>query len=258
MGRSKTPLIAVIPDTHAPHTDPVKWENILSHLDHRRGKITHLVHIGDWLDLSVFGGYSTEDKHGQEEEYAYAAKQARDLRKAVGSGCELFRLDGNHEFRIRANRINLDPRLRGMVGIEAHPGLSREWRDWQAVPYCLSKEGTLRLGPVLLAHGFKSNTRSDNVECIQIASLHGYPTNCLVVRGHTHRPLLPTQATASAGIPLPYWYANTGHIGPEKPLYTHNQFTGQWGSHLLLVSVSTLGVSRAYSRSDWGVEALPV
>lgn len=260
MGRRRgpKPLIAVIPDTHAPHTDPVKWEGILSHLSHRRGKITHLVHIGDWLDLSALGGYPTEDEHTQDNEYSYAAQQSRDLRKAVGAGCRLFRLEGNHEFRIRANRINLSPRIKDLVGIEAHPELRKEWSLWSPTPYSFSQGGTLRLGPVLFAHGFKSNARSDNVECIQVAALHGYPTNCLVIRGHTHRPILPTQAQVSQGLPLPYWFANTGHIGPEKPLYTHNQFTGQWGSHLLLVSTSTLESRPAYSRSDWGVEALHI
>jgi hypothetical protein len=106
---------------------------------------------------------------------------------------------------------------------------------------------------LVFSHGWDAGTNSNQTEAIQAQSLLGGRPHLLCVRGHTHRPLQPTQIFRGP-LPLPLWCANTGHMGPKQPPYMLRKDVSRWGHGLLLAE--TLLSRHVLLRPEWWATVL--
>lgn len=239
--RTGNARFAVLPDLHAPFTEPAVWEWLIDSLVAERGKLTHLIQVGDWIDTDPASTHPSNHQHTQDNEYAEAVRQSRDLRKAVGKHCKLIRLLGNHEDRLEPDSLTttVPKRLRDMTHWTRHPDLHDEWRRWDARPYIKGGRGSYSLGQLLVYHGWRCGSNSDEIEACEMNYSTGGWAHRLMVRGHTHAPIPPTQAMKTRGTPLPLHYANVGHAGPSQPRYAYRMNVSMWGPGLLIGSCKT-------------------
>ena len=149
----------------------------------------------------------------------------------------LFR-SGNHDDNLRAQDPRRIPKALREVAdfIHAEPFAS-EAKRWRWKPYRKDRQGCLELGPIVATHGFDVGQNSDELEALQFFNMTGGAPHRLFIRGHTHRPVPPTQCRRTRSIPLPYWYANAGTCGPLQPQWMARRDTSQWGSAMLVVDV---------------------
>lgn len=222
---------------HAPYTSEAAWEWFTEILAREGPTLTHLICTGDWLDMSAVSHHPNEDKESCRQEYESAAQQSRVLRSLVSRKCKLLRLNGNHEDRLEGG-IFTPQRLRSQLHWTAHEGLNAEWSQWTSKPYVKGERGSFSVGPLLVHHGFDFGLNSDESEALHMVRATGWLPNRLIVRSHTHRPTPPTPVKGKGSQPLPWWYANVGHLGPTKPQYTWRRDTSQWGHGCLLVEGS--------------------
>lgn len=238
--RTDKAIGVVLGDIHAPFTDPKAWAWALKNVEQERKRASrerarfYLFAGNDWVDASPVSPFVNEDQHGQEEEYQCAARQSRELRMLVGEKATLVRLEGNHDKRLEGDRPNVPRRLRALCHWSRDPDLGPEWKKWQTVPYIKSKVGSVRVGQVVVYHGFETSGNSDETEGLQMAWLHGGLSHLLTVRGHTHRPLSVTQSYRTRKVPLAHWYANCGHLGPRQPEWAYKDNTSVWGQALVV------------------------
>ena len=171
------------------------------------------------------------------------------IRKVAPRARKVF-LPGNHEANILSiNRI--DRKLRGLCDYRKQPDLQPElMKHWeQPVEYILdSKRGVFRLGQVAFSHGFKTTPSGDEWHSIRFCVPFG-----LYVGGHTHRPLIVTQARKSPTLTLPYWYANAGTMRDIWDVdYMDRKDRSRWGQ-AVIVGEAKVGGKVALSQ-EWSAE----
>jgi hypothetical protein len=243
MGRTIREVI--IPDLHAPHTEPSVFEGILRKITEHKPHVIR--QVGDWREFSAVSSYESDDSHTQDTENAEVARQAREIRK-VSKGCELYiHHEGNHG--ARGGKVN--KRIRPLLKWENDPDLRPEWERWVHFPYYNSKRGLCKIGQVISYHGFKVGRTSESLEGLRMCNLAGWEGgHMLTVRGHTHRPVPVTQSTRTSSLKLPHWYANVGTAGPLEPEFAA-RFDSDWGHAVLLVEHKLLP---AYNAKEWQAE----
>ena len=216
-------------------------------------KPTHLICLGDLFDGQAASVHPDEDTVRLREEYAEASSLLRRCREAANDPVCVWTL-GNHDDNIqKADPRRIPKPLRDMCHWNEDRLYRDEFKRWAQYSYQKSNKGVYQLGQVLFFHGFDCGANSDELEGLQMNYACGAHPWRLSVRGHTHRPLHPTQAKRSAKVMLPHWYANVGTIGfgDKQPEYMQRKDVTQWGTGVLVGEVS-LGkrVSRATSR-EW-------
>lgn len=156
---------------------------------------------------------------------------------------------GNHDDNLQTcDPRRIPPALRSSLNWNTDKDYGDTFRRWRQVPYTKSLGGLVRIGQVVFSHGWDAGNLSNQTEAIQAQNLLGGRPHLLCVRGHTHRPLQPTQVMRGQ-IPLPLWCANTGHLGPPQPHYMQRKDTSRWGHGLFLGE--TLLSRHVLLRPEW-------
>ena len=166
-------------------------------------------------------------------------------------------LDGNHDDNIqRPDPRRIPKGLRDLCNPRKMDGVADEYKRWKHVPYRHGVRGCYQLGSCIFAHGYSASANSNELESIQLAMACGGHAHRLVVRGHTHRPVPPTQCTRTARVKLPWWYANVGHMAFEqRPSYTHRFDTQQWG-RACLIGECQLGRPGRMGKKSWNARLI--
>ena len=249
----KTARFVAFSCTHCPYQSEEAIERLIQELKGR--KITHCVHLGDLIEGKASSQWKDDPtQHSLYDEYKCASDMLKRIRLALPSDCELVAMQGNHDDNVqKAGRIQHD--LRSLLDPRNLDGVKDEYRRWKDVPYRHGKVGTYRLGNVIFTHGFSTN---DEMESIQLAQdCHGMLANQLVVRGHTHRPVPPTQCKKSQRVKLPLWYANAGYMafgdGAKRAPYTYRFSISAW-KHGAIFGKCQLGRVGRMGRDSWEAE----
>jgi len=244
--------------THCPYQSDDAIDNLLDLLKGR--KITHFIHLGDAVDGEGASVHADDPaSHTLYEEFVVASEMLKKIRLALPSDCKLILLDGNHDDNIQrpdSRRVPKD--FRDLCNPRKMHGVKEEYKRWQHIPYRHGREGTYRLGNVIFAHGFAAGANSGDMEAITLANdCHGMLVNQLVIRGHTHRPLPPTQCKRSTKVKLPLWYANAGYMafgnGNKRAPYTYRFSVSEW-KHACILGRCQLGRVGRMSRESWEAE----
>lgn len=247
--------IAVLSCTHAPFTPPETVGWVLDTISNLKD-LTHIVHLGDVFEASAASVHPNEATHTLFDEYEHAAGFLDSLREAVPQRCAKVVCMGNHDDNLQA----ADPRrvpaqLRAAVSFLESGSYGSSFRRWSWLPYRKGPECVFRVGQVLLFHGFDAGVNSDELEGLQVANLMGGHSHVLTVRGHTHRPLPPTQARRTSRIPLPFWHMNVGTCGPLNPSWMSRKDTSQWGAGLAIIEAAR-DPDRSVPSPQWSAELL--
>lgn len=235
MEKRRKAKIAAISCTHSPFTPPETHNWILDQLANIPD-LTHFGHLGDVFESSAASVHAHEDTHTLEDEYEHGANFLKSIREVLPSDCNRWINTGNHDDNILAK----DPRripssLRSLVDWRNHPEFGEEFQQWYWVPYEKSRKGVYKIGQCLFYHGFDCSMNSDELEGLQMMNCSSWLPHGLTVRGHTHRPVPPTQSMRTKKVPLPFWYANVGTCGPLKPNYAKRKDTSLWGSAIIVI-----------------------
>ena len=247
---------AAISCTHCPYQSESALKKLLQEL--KGHKLTHFIHLGDVVDAEAASVHKDDPStHTLYDEFLVAADMLKRIRKALPTDCELILLDGNHDDNIQrpdSRRIQRD--LRNLCDPRKMEGVCDEYKRWKHIPYRHGSRGCYQLGNVIFTHGFSASTNSDELEAIQFATACGGHAHRLVVRGHTHRPVPPTQCKRTARVKLPWHYANVGYMAfDERPTYTNRFDITQWGRAMLLGECKLGRVGRM-GRDSWNAELI--
>ena len=242
--------------THVPHQSERAIDRLLEEIKGR--KLTHFVHLGDVIDADAASVHA-DDSPGSTlyEEFCVAADMLKKIRCALPSDCELVLLDGNHDDNI----LRPDPRripkgLRDLCNPRKMEGVADEYKRWKNVPYRHGLRGCYQIGSCIFTHGYATGANSDELEAIQLAMACGGHAHRLIVRGHTHRPVPPTQCKRSARVKLPWWYANVGYMAFEKRASYTNRFdVQQWGRACLMGECQE-GRPGRMGKKSWSAELI--
>lgn len=226
--------ICAISCSHSPFTSAVAHGQLMDLLSDVGPSLTHFVHCGDLLEAAAASVHADEHEHSLADEFEHASAFLASIRKALPKSTRCYWIWGNHDDNI----FKKDPRripaaLREMIEI----GRDSRWPEfnkWIQIPYRKHKTGTLQLGQVVFQHGFDAGATSDELEALQVNNITGGHAHRLFVRGHTHRPVPPTQCMRTRRIPLPWWYANVGTLGPLSPDWASRVDTSMWGAAALI------------------------
>ena len=247
--------IAVISCTHCPFMPPETRDWVLNTLSDIKG-LTHFGHLGDLHEASAGSVHPNEDTHTLEDEYEASHNLLSSLRAVVPPSCHRWVNMGNHDDNLLASDPRRVPRsLRGLVDWRRHPEFGEEFRKWCWVPYEKSVRGAYKVGPCVFYHGFDAGQSSDELEALQFANFYGGYPHLLMVRGHTHRPVPPTQCRRTKSIPLPWHYANVGTAGPLNPSWMKRRDTSQWGTAMLVIECKVNRLSKLNGKC-WDAELL--
>jgi predicted phosphodiesterase len=250
-----TAKIVAISCSHSPFASVEAHGRLLDLLSNEANSITHFVHCGDLLEAAAASVHADEHGHTLADEFRHASAYLESIRKVLSPKARLYWLWGNHDDNI----FKKDPRripqaLREMIEL----GRDNKWPEfqkWTQLPYTKSKRGVLQIGQVCFYHGFDAGATSDELEALQMSNITGGHSHRLFVRGHTHRPIPPTQAMRTRKIPLPWWYANVGTMGPLEPDWASRVDRSQWGAAALIVETKTNRPHRLCSR-QWDAQLL--
>jgi len=252
---AKWARFAAISCTHCPHQSERAIESLLKQLKGR--DLTHFIHLGDIVNADASSQWNSDPaEHSLYDEFIVAASVLRRIRKALPADCQLIAFDGNHDDNIqKQGRIQHD--LRSLLNPRNLDGVKEEYRRWKHVPYRYGKSGTYTLGSIIFAHGFAAGGNSDELESIALANeCHGVLANQLVIRGHTHRPVPPTQCRRTARVKLPLWFANAGYMAfgeSGRAEYTYRFSISEW-KHACIFGETQLGRIGRMSRDSWKAE----
>lgn len=224
--------------THCPVQDKqaIKW--LCSQIADFKPDV--LVHLGDWMEADAASRWPSEETYSLEEEIAEADRVAVEIHDAAPEAERVWLL-GNHDKNI-LDKGRIDGKVRSMCDFrrpqfdDSGEQINKNLLGWKIVAdyhYCRTR-GVVRFGQVTLAHGYEAGTKADENHSV----LLGCPMG-LYVGGHTHRPTHVTQAIKSAGVPLPYWYANAGCLRDLSPHYMRRQRGFQWGHGCVLIEADT-------------------
>ncbi len=229
---TKYARFAAISCTHCPYQSEQAIEKLLVELRSRKN-LTHFIHLGDVVDAEAASVHADDSGsgHSLRDEFFGAAKMLGVIREALPKDCELILLDGNHDDNIQRPDPRRTPKaLRSLLNPRQMAGVSKEYKLWKHIPYRMGSRGCYQLGAVIFAHGFAAGANSDELEAIQLAMACGGHAHRLIVRGHTHRPVPPTQCRRTARVRLPWHFANVGYMAFEsRPDYTNRFDIQQWG-----------------------------
>jgi len=248
---------AAISCTHCPYQSEKAIGKLLAGLRSRK-QLTHFIHLGDVVDAEAASVHNDDPSdHSLYDEFCVAADMLRRIREALPSDCKLVLLDGNHDDNIQrpdSRRIKRD--LRDICNPRLMYGVADEYNRWKHVPYRHGARGCYQLGAVIFAHGFAAGANSDELESIQLAMACGGHAHRLIVRGHTHRPVPPTQCKRTARVKLPWHYANVGYMAFEsRPDYTNRFDIQQWG-RACLIGETKVGRADRLGANAWHAELI--
>ena len=243
---------AAISCTHCPHQNERAIEKLLSTLKGR--PLTHFIHLGDVVDADS-SSVHCDDSDGVSlyDEFLIATDMLRRIREALPEDCKLVMLDGNHDDNIQRPDPRRTPKaLRDLCNPRKMHGVAEEYNRWKHVPYRFGKH--YRLGSCVFQHGFSASANSDELEAIQLAMICGGHAHRLFVRGHTHRPVPPTQCRRTSRVKLPWWYANVGTMAfSTKPAYAMRWDTSAWGASCLIGETKS-GRPDRMGKDSWRAE----
>ena len=247
---------ACISCTHCPYQSERAIENLLKELKGR--KLTHFIHLGDVVDAEAASVHNDDPVgHTLYDEFTVASDMLRRIREGLPNDCKFVLLDGNHDDNIQrpdSRRIKYD--LRDLCNPRKMDGIADEYKKWKHVPYRHGVRGCYQLGAVIFSHGYATGATSDELEAIQLAMACGGHAHRLVVRGHTHRPVPPTQCKRSARVKLPWHFANVGYMAfDERPAYTHRFDITQWG-RACLVGETKIGRADRIGKDGWKAQLI--
>jgi predicted phosphodiesterase len=213
--------------SHAPFVD---WPTIKQACRIARDiKATHIIHLGDLHEADAASVHPGEQTHTLEDEYEIGSEVLNMMRHARPNAEHVWVL-GNHDDNIQCGDPRRIPKdLRGVSHWSKHALYGSVYEKWRQIPYVKSSACVYKVGHFRFYHGFDVGVKSDAIEALQMRNATGCPWNTLWVRGHTHRPVQPTQVYVNSKTTIPYWYANVGHSGPAKPDYMRRKDTGLWG-----------------------------
>ena len=214
--------------THCPHQSERAIAKLIEELKIRKPQV--FVHCGDAVDASGASVHSDDsDSVTLHDEFLIASDMLRRIREALPEDCKLVMIDGNHDDNIqRPDPRRVPKALRSLCDPRKMHGVADEFKRWKHIPYRFGR--CFQLGGVIFHHGFGASANSDELEAIQLAMACGGHAHRLVIRGHTHRPVPPTQCRRTARVKLPWWYCNVGMMAFEKkPSYCDRWDTQQWG-----------------------------
>ena len=248
---SKYAKFCAISCTHCPYQSERAIDNLLQQIKGR--KLTHFIHLGDVVDAEAASVHNDDPVgHTLYDEFTVASDMLRRIREGLPKDCQLILLDGNHDDNIQrpdSRRIKYD--LRDLCNPRKMDGIADEYNRWKHVPYRHGIRGCYQLGSVIFAHGYSASATSDDLEAVQLAMACGGHAHRLVVRGHTHRPVPPTQCKRSARVKLPWHYANVGYMAfDERPAYTHRFDISHWG-RACLIGETKLGRADRLGKDSW-------
>ena len=248
-----TAKIVAISCSHSPFSSVEAQARLLKLLSDEADSITHFVHCGDLLEAAAASVHPGEHDHTLADEFRHASAYLEAIRSVLPESVRFYWLWGNHDdniFRRDPRRIPAD--LREMIEL-GRDSRFPEFQRWTQLPYTKSKRGVLSIGQACFFHGFDAGATSDELEALQVANFTGGHAHRLFVRGHTHRPIRVTQAQRTRKIPLPWWYANVGTMGPLEPDWANRVDRSQWGAAALVVETKTDRPNRLCSR-NWDAE----
>lgn len=216
------------PHTPFQNEDSVAWA--LKTLADLKPRPRRLYMGGDVFDANAASRHPNAHDIELEAEYESGARLLASLREAVPYRCSYRWTLGNHEDNILVlDERRIDKRLHSLVHWNKSP-FKDEFMRWRQFPYIKSAEGCDQLGQVIFIHGFDCGVTSDDLEALQFAgTILGGRAHRLVIRGHTHHPVAVTQCLRTRTVPLPFWYANAGTLGPLQPLYMTRKSAFRWG-----------------------------
>lgn len=218
----------VFGDVHAPHHHGPSFDRLIAVI--REVKPHVIRDLGDHRDLSWATNHYTEDSYSAEEECDAVADNVTRIKDAATRRCILVHHQGNHGKRAQKH---VPARMRSMLDWRAHDGLREAWDHWVHVPYINDERGICRINRVASLHGFGG---PEDHQAIRVWNMLGHPGGePLVVSGHNHAPRNATRVMRTGRIPLPYWHANPGTLGPLKPTYAEEWDTGLWGRGILVL-----------------------
>ena len=256
----KDARVAAISCTHVPYHSRRAMDRLLHRLteigDER--PLTHFVHLGDLMDADAASVHADDPAdHTLLDEFHAAADLLRRIREVLPSDCALVWLHGNHDDNIRrADARRIDRRVRPLCDWNNVAGVCDEFRMWKQVPYRLGRHGCYQLGPLIFSHGYSASQNSDELEGLRLAVACGGWAHRLVIRGHTHRPLPPTQCKRTATVLLPWWVCNVGHCAfDERAPYTYRVDISRWGRAMLLAECAT-GRADRLGAASWDAEVM--
>ena len=243
---------AAISCTHCPYQSERAIEKLLRELKGR--KLDFFIHCGDVIDASGTASVHNSDPVGHTlyDEYAVAADMLKRIRESLPSDCKLVLFDGNHDDNTqRSDKRRIPKDLRELCDPRKMDGIAEEYKKWKHVPYRHGSRGCFQLGSVIFSHGFSASANSDELEAIQLAMACGGHSHRLVVRGHTHRPVPPTQCKRTARVRLPWWYCNVGYMAfDERQDYTYRFDIQQWG-RAVLFGETKIGRPDRLGKDSW-------
>jgi len=247
--------------SHSPLTDEDSFKEFLRVL--REWKPDKLVCLGDLLDGSPASKHPNEDVWSLEEEFRHAASVLNRAAEACGPSLKMkVWLHGNHDENVLSpNR--LPPRLRSLLDwrntrtplAEAVLGPSGKGDGtpdggWREIPY--SHRQVYRIGQAVFQHGAETSGQAGR----NLAQLYA-PEHGILVFGHTHRPVPPTEAMLNPKISLRRWWANAGCLVDWDRLeYARRMNITEWG-HACVVGWSEVGEKRVNFHSKrWHAETI--
>jgi len=245
---------ATVSCTHVPYQSERAIDRLLQEL--RGRKLTHFIHLGDLVDAEAASVHADDPTgHSLLDEFEKAAEILASIREVLPKDCELILHDGNHDDNIqKADRRRVPKALRSLCNPRRIPQVRDEYRRWKRIPYRKGRAGCFQLGPVIFAHGWSAAANSDELEALQLVQSCGGHSHRLVVRGHTHRPVRPTQCRRTSRIPLPWWYTNVGHTAfDNRAAYTYRFDIEEWG-RAMLVGECKLGRPGRIGSKAWDAD----
>ncbi|QDP67301.1 MAG: hypothetical protein Unbinned4614contig1000_18 [Prokaryotic dsDNA virus sp.] len=240
--------------THVPYQSERAIDRLLEEIKGR--KLTHFIHLGDVIDGDAASVHSSDPAgHSLYDEFIEAADLLRRIREALPSDCNLILLDGNHDDNVMKPDARRIPKsLRDLCNPRKMDGVADEYKRWKHVPYRHGVRGCYQLGSCIFTHGYAAGANSDELESIQLAMACGGHAHRLIVRGHTHRPVPPTQCKKTARVKLPWWYANVGYMAfDETPSYAYRFDTQQWG-RACLIGECQVGRPGRMGKNSWNAK----
>ena len=246
--------------THCPFQNERAIGKLLNELKGRR--LDHFFHLGDVIDAggtaSAHKNKSDAVEHSLYDEYMIAADMLRRIREALPKDCKLHLLDGNHDDNVQRKEGNrrIPKDLRTLCNPRKMAVVCEEYNQWEHTPYRFEKSGIVILGAVCFCHGW--STASEELEAIEIANICGAVPHRLIVKGHTHRPVPPTQCKRTAKVKLPWHYCNVGHMAfPDgAPDYAQRFSTDSWGAAVCFGETIVSQRSSRLGKGSWRAQLI--
>lgn len=249
MAEPKSETFAACSCFHVPfqNDDSIDW--MLSRLADIQPD--NFVMLGDLFDASAVSVHPHEYEHALEYEYEQGALILQRIMGVIPNANYVWCL-GNHDDNIKASDPRRSPyQLRSLMNWNNHHEFGRTFLHWNQIPYRKDTRGVYKLGQVCFSHGYDAGVNSDELETLQLAMFTGGQAWRLFIRGHTHRPTPNImQCCRTKRIPLPWYYANAGTLGPLSPDYMKRKDSSQWGAGIVVGETNTHSPRRA-SRAEW-------